>query len=282
MKVRFFDSVERFLDRVEASLLEDEAKNALILGVVFRLRDGHSYGDMPPLLGCVEDVRGIAAVIVRTPPYHLLLCECLEEPGVLEQIAHRLAERSADLPGVHARRSTALRFAELWSGGTACRYELVMEQRLYRLTEVSPPSGVSGRLRLAGRADRDRLIAWTKSFVDEADADQACADPAQLVERLTEMRALAVWDDGGPVSMAAWNRPTQNGVSINLVYTPPEKRRRGYAAACVAALSQQRLNAGKLFCTLFADVANQTSNALYRRIGFRSIAEFSDVRFSAE
>ena len=94
-----------------------------------------------------------------------------------------------------------------------------------------------------------------------------------------EAGLLGVWDDDGAVSMASSNRPTPNGTSINLVYTPPERRGRGYASACVAALSGRQLDAGKRFCTLFTDRANPTSNAIYRRIGFRPIADFAEVRF---
>jgi predicted GNAT family acetyltransferase len=82
--------------------------------------------------------------------------------------------------------------------------------------------------------------------------------------------------------MAAVSRPTPNGISVSLVYTPPEKRGNGYASACVAALSQRQLDAGKRFCTLFTDLSNSTSNALYQRVGYRPLAEFVEIRFCEE
>ena len=93
------------------------------------------------------------------------------------------------------------------------------------------------------------------------------------------IRQSPVWDNGQPVAMAAKVRPTRNGMTISLVYTPPEQRRHGYATACVAALSQQLLDEGWQFCTLFTDLANPTSNSIYQKIGYQPVADFNDYLF---
>ena len=63
-----------------------------------------------------------------------------------------------------------------------------------------------------------------------------------------------------------------------LVYTPPERRRRGYAGACVAALSAAALDVADE-CILYAQLANPTSNGLYRRLGYEAVAEGLIYRF---
>ncbi len=75
------------------------------------------------------------------------------------------------------------------------------------------------------------------------------------------------------MAMAAWTGRTANTVRINLVYTPLEARNHGYATACVAALSQEMLDAGVLSCCLYTDLANPISNAIYRRIGYRAVSD---------
>lgn len=79
--------------------------------------------------------------------------------------------------------------------------------------------------------------------------------------------------DGTPVAMAGAGGPTPNGIRIGAVYTPPDRRRRGYAAALVADVAARQLAAGRRFCFLFADVANPTSNRLYLRLGFRPVED---------
>lgn len=61
--------------------------------------------------------------------------------------------------------------------------------------------------------------------------------------------------------MAAHTRPIERVVRIQAVYTPPPNRGRGYAGACVGALSAQLRNAGNR-CVLYTDLANPISNSV--------------------
>ena len=76
--------------------------------------------------------------------------------------------------------------------------------------------------------------------------------------------------------MAGWSGKTANGVRLNLVYTPPGLRSRGYARACVWALTEQLLAQGNMFCCLYANLANPISNRIYERIGYRPVSDVSD------
>jgi predicted GNAT family acetyltransferase len=93
-------------------------------------------------------------------------------------------------------------------------------------------------------------------------------------------RGLWLWEDAGePVAMAGAIGPTRNGIRIVLVYTAPHRRGRGYASNLVAALSQQQLDAGRTLCFLNTDVANPTSNKIYRALGYRPIGESVVIMF---
>jgi predicted GNAT family acetyltransferase len=90
---------------------------------------------------------------------------------------------------------------------------------------------------------------------------------------------LWLWQDGGEaVSMVDGREPVAGVVRISGVYTPPEMRKRGYAAACVNALSNHLRAAGHR-CILYTDLGNPTSNSIYRRIGYRAVAEALRYRF---
>jgi predicted GNAT family acetyltransferase len=94
-------------------------------------------------------------------------------------------------------------------------------------------------------------------------------------------RALYLWDDGGPVSMTMAAAVTPHGSRIGAVYTPPELRGRGYASALVAAVSQAQLDTGRAFCFLFTDLANPTSNKIYRHLGYEAVCDVDEYRFAA-
>ena len=96
---------------------------------------------------------------------------------------------------------------------------------------------------------------------------------------LRHAEAFLLWDDRGPVSTAMWTRPTPNGVTINGVYAPGARRSRGYASACVAALSQRMLDEGREFCCLYTDLSNPTSNDIYLSIGYQPVCDSDDYLF---
>ena len=100
------------------------------------------------------------------------------------------------------------------------------------------------------------------------------SEPAYRRREADPDGAWLLWDDGGPVSLAAYGNPTPTGTRVGPVYTPPEHRGRGYATSLVADLTAERLAAGLGFCFLFTDLANPTSNAIYARIGYEPVADW--------
>ena len=91
---------------------------------------------------------------------------------------------------------------------------------------------------------------------------------------------LYVWDDGRPVSMAAWTGKTPNGVRINFVYTPREVRGKGYGTACVKALTQRQLEQGNDFCWLYTDLSSNASRNVFKRIGYRPVSDVAEYSFA--
>jgi uncharacterized protein len=67
-------------------------------------------------------------------------------------------------------------------------------------------------------------------------------------------------------------------VRVQAAYTPPERRNRGYAGACVGGL-WKRIGNGGYHCILYTDLGNPISNYVFRRIGYRAVAEALRYRF---
>jgi predicted GNAT family acetyltransferase len=94
-------------------------------------------------------------------------------------------------------------------------------------------------------------------------------------QRRVERGTLRVWDDDGPVALAGFGTPNASAPTARIapVYTPPLLRGRGYGSALVASLCRELFGAGKRAIYLTTDVANPTSNGIYRSIGFRPTAD---------
>lgn len=186
-----------------------------------------------------------------------------------------ITDAGVTLPGVAGEAGTAARFAGHWAELTRTGAEPFNGQRIYELDGCPSAHSARGFLRHAEQEDRAHLLEWTSGF--NAETGERGSDAEGVIRRITAGH-FWLWDDDGPCSMAAHTDPAAGVVRIQAVYSPPALRGRGYAGACVSALSGRLQSAG-LRCILYTDLANPVSNALYRRIGFRSAVECLRYRF---
>jgi predicted GNAT family acetyltransferase len=281
MNLRTYPNANAFLAAAEVPLLRDEAKNNLILGIARAVLGGRRYGEEPPYFLTVHDQDALIAAAIRTPPYNLILYCDEGRLEALELIADHLMDAGGDLPGAHGTVATVSAFSKTWASRTGVERHVEMAQRVYCLTEVTAPRDVPGAMRWAEEGDVETLVKWFAGFCAEAVPSDPPLDPRRNVRQFMSSGLLGVWEKDGIVSMAGSSRGSKNGATVSAVYTPPEHRGNGYASACVAALSQTLLDRGSAFCTLYADLANPTSNKIYQRVGFCPVADCAMYAFTA-
>jgi predicted GNAT family acetyltransferase len=268
-----------FLERAGEFLFAREAVHNLPLGLCSRLRTHPLiYGEDPYFAVALEGGRVVAATM-RTPPHNLILTE-VDDPAALEPLADDVHSAFGSLPGAGGPREPAGRFAEIWQERTGASAEIAMRLRIYEAETVRAPEGVAGRMRPYEQRDRELVVAWMDAFVDEAMTEQPPETSEEWLDRRLDDGGVAMWDvDGEAVSMGGYGGTTPNGNRIGPIYTPPELRRRGYASALTAGLTQMLLDGGRRFCFLFTDLANPTSNSIYQQIGYRPVADVDQWSF---
>lgn len=279
-----FDEIATFVERVQPFLQTYEAHNNLLLGLCHELSHNPTlFGPQLPLLRAVEREGELVLVALQTPPRQLVLSQTDDQEALLV-LAHDLTTEAHSLPGVQGPRAIAEAFARHWATLHRITLSPRMDLRIYQLTVVRPPAPVAGQWRRATEADRPLLEAWLLAFQQEALPGGASRDIAQVVSYWLNAptRYLALWEDGEPVALAGVTGPTPNGIRIAAVYTPPEQRRRGYASALVASLSQAQLAAGKRFCFLFTDLRNPTSNHIYQALGYEPVVDVVELAFDSQ
>lgn len=280
MKIIRFDDATQYYQRISGYLIQDEAVHCLLLGIARSLGSAAEKNDVDlPYLAVVEDSGNILATAICTPPRKLILSRAFNL-RVIKSLAQDLATAPQSLPGVIAPKSEAETFINLWQGLTGQSCELDVAMRVHQLEIVQPITSAAGRLRLANQSDRSLLIAWGQAFEEEALGDKEPKSDHQLCfNQHLKNKSLFVWQNKEVVSMAAYSGATPNGIRINAVYTPPEQRGQGYATSCVAKLSQQLLEQYR-YCFLFTNLANPTSNHIYRKIGFVPMGDISNYGFT--
>lgn len=277
-----FSSVGDFYRRAAPFLAREEATHCLPIGICTNYLDNQSAGN-DFFMATVERDDEVVTAALMTPPHNLILSLIVPDEltvDALSLLAYDLHAELGVLPGVIAPVPLAQCFADVWSNIAGQPFRLYQHQRIYQLQRVSPVRGVPGRLRLVDRADRDLLARWIYEFNQEALGEGSLADAEVWADRRIASAAhqTFLWEDGAPVALVGCGGRTPNGLRVGPVYTPPKHRRRGYASAATAAVSQRILDQGRRFVFLFTDLANPTSNHIYQEIGFRPIHNVDNYR----
>jgi GNAT superfamily N-acetyltransferase len=255
-------TLEEFAARHMPALEADEARYNLILGLV-----AAALKSPEPSLRYWSLGEG-GACAIQTPGKPLAL------GAVGEGACRRFAEmcRNDDFPGVGGSGDTALRFAEHAAGlGIAFSERIPLQILALRGPPRAPV--VEGEARPLAAGDTDIFCEWRAAFAREATPWEPLGDRKVLEDAATRGTHLLWVVDGAPVAIASIGRRTQNAAVINGVYTPPERRGRGYAAALTAALVDRGYAEGKAFACLYVDQRNPASNRCYAKLGFAPVCE---------
>lgn len=273
---------EEFENEAGPFLSLREAENNLILGLVSGLKNGRTFGPEPPFFTVVYLDGSVVGAAMRTPPLNLILAAGTEERA-LRPILDRLQSETADIPGMSGPKALVSVAARDWAGRHHLTARVIMSSRIYKLTRVIAPRPAPGAMRTARPDEREVLASWFRGFITESmpkGHDDSIEHARDTADYWISSGGLRVWEDTKLVAMAGAGGATPHGIRVSAVYTPPEVRRRGYASALVAALSQEQLDRGRRFCFLFADQANPTANKIYQAIGYEPVSDADEYRFA--
>ncbi|MFK4155155.1 GNAT family N-acetyltransferase [Streptomyces fungicidicus] len=245
-----------------------------------RTRGAGAFGAETPRFGVLERAGEVHATFYRLPPRALGLSPLTPEQA--GSLAARLAALGHSLSRVSADHGTATAFAEAWQECTGATPKLRDTRlRLYRLGTLTPPEPLpAGRGRELGEQDLEQAMYWCGEFAAAVGEDVTLDAGTWAGSRYADKR-YTLWEtsDGTPVSVAGRNPLIGGQVQVDVVYTPAPLRGRGYAAAVTAEVSRAALEAGAEEVVLFADRSNPASNALYQRLGYRTLTDWSVYDF---
>lgn len=271
IEVVFGEDPEWVLTEAEAFLASDPVLHNLILTL---LHERLAYSE-PGRYWLAKGGETVAGVAFQSPLDFAATLTPMR-PEVVAAVVNAIVEAGVTLPGVIGEAATTARFAGQWTERQGCAAFPVEGQRIYEFAQLPERKVISGRLRKASPNDRDLVVAWMRGFY--ADVGQEVRGHEPVVERRLAAGLFWLWEDGEPVSMAANSEPVEGVVRVQAVYTPPDRRNRGYAGVCVGDLSRRMRNEG-YGCILYTALGNPTSNSVYRRIGYNAVAEALRYRF---
>ncbi|MGN7386952.1 GNAT family N-acetyltransferase [Sporosarcina sp. SAFN-015] len=280
MKIVQYEDSMQFAEVAEPIIAKNEDVFSLFFGVLQAIKAG-KYAD--PYMAAVMEGEDVLALMQMTPPHplNLVLVGESRKDEVIDLIVRELRGNSIAVPSVISLKQWAKSFANAWENETGETQKLLMDQGLYRLDEVEETLEMSpGSWKYATDADAPLIEKWFALFEEDTNLDRTSPDIIrEKVSAFLEAREVFLWEDEGKVvSMMKKSRPTTNSVTVSLVFTPKEERKKGYARTMVAQGSKELLKEYE-FCVLYTDMMNPTSNKIYKEIGYKHIADSIHIGF---
>lgn len=269
-------TVEEFQAKAGSWLNQKETQNNLILGITSNIASKPISERQEHYFWTVEKDGEVVGAAFWTPPYKFTITEM--EKDSLTVLANTIRDSHPHIPGVGGPKETAKHFSHLWNLKTHKSPLLETSMRLYHLEKVQETPVNTGVFQCAQEKERELLTEWLGKFYREVDLSEE-VDEKTMVENYLREQRLFIWEDNGHRAMAGYSGSTANGVRVNMVYTPPEFRQKGYATSLVTALSRRLLDSGKKFCCLYTDLLNPTSNSIYQKIGYQPVCDWNAYKF---
>ena len=155
----------------------------------------------------------------------------------------------------------------------------VVNMQSYKNKKVIPPKNKEAVIEKPTEKDISAIAELLRNFSLECygkASDNAEEYINGAKKAVNDPYCRVIKEDGKAVAMARSSRENEEFVAINGVYTAPEHRKKGYASAIVAHISNLILQNGKT-PALYTDLSNPSSNTAYKNIGFTEQAPIDQV-----
>ena len=270
LQLTVYEDARRFAAEADAFLRAEEAANSMIAMPAMRMASKPNDDDAGSYMAVVRDGGTVVAAALQGASGGILLTTAPD--AAIALIALDIAGRGRRAKSLVGPLDACEAFARAWRECMQQAHALRYHLRHFELTSAPAAAKAAGRLRRPDAGEYALLADWQLAFIEELELPDDRAQARRNLERRLERGVIRVWDDAGAAAFAGFGEG-KDTARIAPVYTPPQLRGRGYASAMVAELVRELFAAGKRAIFLTTDAANPTSNGIYRRIGFRPVAD---------
>jgi GNAT superfamily N-acetyltransferase len=156
---------------------------------------------------------------------------------------------------------------------------------LARLVVPEAPARGHVRMRVADDRDVERITRWRSAYRVELlghppdDPDLDASSAAEMAPLLAQRSCFLLEHGGEQVALSSFNAMLPDCVQVGGVYTPPERRARGFARAAVAASLLAARGTGVARSILFTGQDNAFARRAYVALGYRVVGEYGICLF---
>lgn len=280
MKFVKYEKIEEFMKDNFELILQKEWLNCLMVG---NCLEGQKIGIEGWLLAKVTENQKTELIMLYRKPWKLLMYSPTDNKSeeLYKFAAEEVYKQDNNLLGVNAETEIANKFAKHYCKESKKQHKLVHPMKILVLEKIMPMQNANEAIfRQATEDDRKTLTQYIKEFNKEAlNQEMPNEDANKKFEAYLKRGYYILEKDGKIVSQAVIGRELMKGQCISGVYTPTEKRGKGYAYNLVYTLSKKCLDEGAEYCVLYTDAENPISNHVYEKIGYVKRVECEELEF---
>ncbi len=273
-----YKTEEEFLLENEEILLAEEDINNIILGILPQV-------DKEKILFRIENDSKIELIGVITKTERKGLLVYIENNiisiDVCEFLVDQIVLRNIDLKEIRAPKGIAETIFDLYVKKKEVNVKTSRKNYLMRLNKLNEKYNKEGIIRKATIDD----LEYEKEIVLDIHAEtlgEDCSeeDAYKIAKIYIEKGLYFLIDENGEIlSQAVTSRTLKNGYAIGAIYTPINKRRKGYARLCIYKVVEKILSENKDVIVLYSNTNNLKNRNLYESLGFQIILEESVIKF---
>ena len=286
MEFKRYETKEKFLEENLDILVKEEAKNDIIIGIVFE-HESEKVNNW--LLGRIEEAGEVKAIfIVDDDKYGLALYSPTGEMTneTIDFLVDNIVELDIRLAEILAEKKYLQKIADTYISKTNAEVFYSYYSYTLKLKEVKTeyPLGENEKLvKLVDEKDNpEHLIPLVKEIYTDIYEEEECSDEEALkVAKIYLKKGIYLLtnnDENEIYTQAVHVRKHVNGGAIGAVITPKEHRGKGYAKKCVSHVCKEILKDNE-FVVLHVDVENKSAMSVYKKIGFEEIDETGKIIF---
>jgi len=265
-KIEFQTSPSDTFAATETYLRSDPVKLNLLVTILTNMIENGKQGRFWIVRNETDEIVGMGLQAPETRPMNITAMP----PDAANQLAKFIHSQGFKLPGVGGDVDPSARFSGRWTELTNSGAKPTKALRIYEQDQYPWTGPANGQLKYFTEETVDLAIRWMLEFCTEI------GEPLDDVEEFTRFRVskglMCYWDDGQPRCLLGHTAPLNDVVRIQAAYTPKEARGNGYASNAVGTLSDQMAKDG-VRRILYTDLENPTSNAIYRKLGYKAVCE---------
>lgn len=277
MKFKEYENEQEFLEEIEARLLYREDLNNTILGIIPQVEKDKFFFRIEE-----EEKVYLIGLITKTERKGLLVYfenyDKVEE--TCEILVNEIIERNVDLKEIKAPKGVSELIFDLYSKKKEVTIKSTKYKYLMKLNNLNEKYDTNAIIRKATMEDiefeKEMVLCIFEETLEEEVSDEKAYEVAKIF--INKGLYFLVDENGEILSQACTTRESKNGYTIGAVYTPLDKRRKGYARTCLYKLLSQLKDEGKDVLILYTNATKAQNRALYESIGFEIVLEETIIK----